>query len=69
MPGERVRTSRNGARAALRGDAVEDEPRGLALLRAPFGAARRDQIRLRAQHDAVVEHLQRRWRRASRRWW
>ena len=48
-----------GARARLRGDAVEDAARGLALGLAPGGAARGDEIGLRAQDDAVVEDLQR----------
>jgi hypothetical protein len=48
----------NGVRPALSGDAIENEPRGLAFLRAPLGGARRNQIGLRAQHDAIVEHLQ-----------
>src|SRR5262245_38214374 len=33
------------AGAAMRRDAIENKPRVLALLRAPFGATRRDQVR------------------------
>src|SRR5262249_34948544 len=46
------------ARARLRRDAIEHAARGFALGRAPFGRARRDQVRLRAQDHAVVEHLE-----------
>jgi hypothetical protein len=48
-----------GPRARLRGDAVEHEARGLPLARAPIRRAGGDQIRLRAQHHAIVDHLER----------
>ncbi len=45
-------------RALLRGDAVEQQARGVAFARAPTGAARGDEVRLRTQDHAVVEHLE-----------
>ena len=67
MPGDARAHLAEGARAALRRDAVEDEPRDLALRRAP--AAPRAAIRLASERSmiAVVEHLEpvRRERRAG----
>ena len=47
------------ARPRLRRDAVEHPARDRALGRPPAGGARRDQIRLRAQDHAIVDHLER----------
>ena len=46
------------ARARLRGDAVEQDAGGVALRRAPVGGAGGEQIGLRAQDHAVVDHLE-----------
>ena len=44
--------------ALLRGDAVEQEAGGLALRRVPGGRPRGDEIGLRAQDHAVLDHLE-----------